>query len=88
MFDKLKEIRKFQKMQSEMKRELEAIFVTVEKHGIKIVFRGDKKIEKLFISDDEQKQLKDVLNDGMKDVDKKVEKQMRGKLGDLGFPGL
>ncbi len=88
MFDKAKEILKFRKMQSEMKKELENIFATVEKSGVRIVIRGNKHIEKIIVDEEEQRLLKDVLNDSMKEVDKKVEKQMRGKLGDFGIPGL
>lgn len=88
MFDKAKEILKFRKMQSEMKKELENIFATVEKSGVRIVIRGDKRIEKFTIDEEDQRHLKDVINDAMKEIDKKVEKQMRGKLGDLGIPGL
>jgi len=88
MFDKAKEILKFRKMQSEMKKELENIFATVEKSGVRIVIRGDKHIEKITVDEEEQRLLKDMLNDSMKEVDKKVEKQMRGKLGDFGIPGL
>ena len=75
-------------MQSEVKRQLEQIFVTQEKGGIRVVIRGDKHIEKLEIDGEDRKDLRDLLNDSMKDVDKKVEKQMRGQLSDLGFPGL
>jgi len=88
MFDKAKEILKFRKMQSEMKKELENIFATVEKSGVRIVIRGNKHIEKITVDEEEQRLLKDMLNDSMKEVDKKVEKQMRGKLGDFGIPGL
>jgi len=88
MFDKAKEILKFRKMQSEMKKELENIFATVEKSGVRIVIRGDKHIEKIIVDEDEQRLLKDVLKDSMKEVDKKGEKQMRGKLGEWGIPGL
>lgn len=88
MFDKLKELNRIRKLQGELRKELEQLFVTVEKRDIKIVFRGDKKIEKLLIDGEEQKELKDLLNAGMKDVDKKVEKQMRGRMGELGLPGF
>ena len=49
---------------------------------------GDKKIEKLEIDGVDDKALRDLMNDAFKDVDKKVEKQMRGQLQDLGLPGL
>jgi DNA-binding protein YbaB len=88
MFDKLKDLNRLRKIQSDLKRQLENIFVTTDKSGISLVIRGDKKIEKIIIDGEENKVLKDVINDAMKDVDKKVEKQMRGQLGDLGLPGL
>jgi DNA-binding protein YbaB len=88
MFDKLKNLNKMRKIQAEMKKELEQIFATNEKHGIKVVMRGDKKIERIEIDEEESKELKEVINDVMKDIDKKVEKQMRGRLDDLGLGGL
>jgi DNA-binding protein YbaB len=32
--------------------------------------------------------LRDLINDSFKEVDKKVEKQTRGQLQNLGFPGI
>lgn len=88
MFDKLKDLNKLRKAQSEIKKELEQIFVSEEKFGLKVVVRGDKKIQRIEINDEEQKDLKDILNNAFKIVDKKVEKQMRGRMGDLGLPGF
>lgn len=88
MFDKLKDINKLRKAQADIKKQMENIFVTSEKGRLRIVIRGDKKIEKLEIDGVDDKALRDLLNDAFKDVDKKVEKQMRGQLQDLGLPGL
>ncbi|MFC1700086.1 YbaB/EbfC family nucleoid-associated protein [Patescibacteria group bacterium] len=88
MFDKVKELNKLRKVQGEIKKELEQIFVSNEKSGLKIVVRGDKKIQKIEVNGEDQKDLKDLVNDTFKDVDKKVEKQMRGRMGDLGLPGF
>jgi DNA-binding protein YbaB len=88
MFDKLKELNRLKKAQSEIKKQLEQIFVTAERGGNKVVIRGDKRIEKIELDGEENKALRDLLNDASKDVDKKVEKQMRGQLKDLGFPDL
>jgi len=85
MFDKLKNLNNLRKTQGEIKKELEDIFVEGEKQGIKILVRGDKRIEKLEIDGVEQKALREMINDTMKDVDKKVEKQMRGHMADLGL---
>ena len=88
MFDKLKELNNLRKMQGEIQKELEAITVTHEKDGVKIVIRGDKKIERILIDDEENKLFRDLINEALKEVDKKVEKQMRGRMGDLGLPGF
>ncbi|MBU0650068.1 YbaB/EbfC family nucleoid-associated protein [Patescibacteria group bacterium] len=85
MFDKVKKADKYRRAQVEMKKELEQIFVQNEKQGISILMRGDKKVEKLEINGEEQKTLRDLINDTMKDVDKKAEKKMRGHMADLGL---
>jgi DNA-binding protein YbaB len=88
MFDKVRELNKFKQAQSKIKKQMEGISATREKDGIKIVVRGDKKIQRLEIDGEDQKDLKDLINDTFGDVDKKVEKQMRGQLKDLGLPDL
>ena len=88
MFDKLKDINKLRKAQADIKKQMENIFVTSERGRLRIVIRGDKRIEKLEIDGEDDKALRELLNDAFKDVDKKVEKQMRGQLQDLGLPGL
>jgi len=85
MFDKLKDLNNLRKAQAEIKKELENIYVEAEKSGIKILIRGDKRVEKLEIDGEDNKALRDLINDTMKDVDKKVEKQMRGRMSDLGL---
>lgn len=88
MFDKIKNINKYnnlRKAKAEISKELESIYVVGEKQGIKILIRGDKRIEKLEIDGAENKELRELLNDTMKEVDKKAEKQMRGHMADLGL---
>jgi DNA-binding protein YbaB len=88
MFDKIKDLNKLRKAQGEIKKQLEQIFVTSEKMGMRVVIRGDKKLEKLEIGGEDKKVLRELINDAFKEVDKKVEKQTRGQLSELGFPGL
>lgn len=93
MFDKIKDLNKLRKTQGEMKKQMEQIFVSSQKGNISLLVRGDKHIEKIEIAGVENgealaKELKEIVNDTLKLVDKKVEKQMRGQLGDLGIPGL
>ena len=88
MFDKVRELNKFKQAQSKIKKQMEEISATREKDGIKVVVRRDKKIQRLEIDGEDQKDLRDLINDTFGDVDKKVEKQMRGQLKDLGLPDL
>lgn len=88
MFDQLKDLNKLRKAQGEIKKQLEQIFVTSEKAGMRVVIRGDKRIEKLELDGEDNKILRELINDSFKEVDKKVEKQTRGQLQDLGFPGI
>jgi len=83
-----KDIYKLRKEQSRLQKQMEQIFSTEERRGIKVVVRGDRKIETIYIEGEEQKELKDLINSAMKGVNKKVEKQLRGQLSELGFPGL
>ena len=82
------ELYKLNRAQSRMKKQMEAIFATTEKRGIKVTVRGDQRIERIEIDGEENKELKDVINNAMKDVTKKTQKQLRGELGNLGIPGL
>lgn len=88
MFDKIKDINRFNKAQGEIKKQMEQIFVTSEKAGMRVVIRGDKRIEKLEIDGEDNKVLRELINDSFKDVDKKVQKQARPQLQNLGFPGI
>ena len=83
-----KEIYKLRKKQSAMQKEMEQIFSTAEKGDFKVVVRGDRKVELIEIDGEDQRDLKNIINDAMKDVNKKVEKKLRGQLSDLGIPGL
>ena len=88
MFDKVKDLNRLRKTQGEIKKQMEQIFVSNERGGISLLVRGDKHIEKITVDGLENKEVKEIINDTLKLVDKKVEKQMRGHLGDLGIPGL
>ena len=88
MFDKLKDLNNLRKAQSQIKKQMEEIFASEEDGDVKVVVRGDKRIERILINGEENKELKDVINKAFKQVDKKVEKQLRGQMGDLGIPGL
>lgn len=84
----IKEAHKLRRQQSKMKKQAEQIFAAVEKRDVKVVVRGDSRIESIYIDGEEQKDLKDLINSAMKEVNKKVEKQLRGQLSELNLPGL
>ncbi len=48
-----------------------------------IMVRGDRKILDLSFDGVEDKELKDFLNDAMKELDKKLEKEFRSQSGDI-----
>ncbi len=85
MFDKLKDLNNLRKVQGQLKKEAEQIFVQSEKRGNLVLIRGDKRIEKLVIDGIENKEIKELINDTMKAVDKKLEKVSRSHLSDLGI---
>ena len=88
MFDKLQSLNKLRKMKSQIDKQLESIFAVKEKGHIKVVVRGDKKIEKIEFDGNEDKDLKNLINDALKDVEKKTEKQLKGQMGDMDLSGL
>ncbi|KKS17463.1 MAG: hypothetical protein UU77_C0002G0023 [candidate division WWE3 bacterium GW2011_GWC1_41_7] len=88
MFDKIKDLKRLKKMQDDLKKQLEQIYVQEEKGDYTVLIRGDKRVEKIIFEGEEDKALRDLINDAMKQVDKKVEKQMRGQMSEFGIPGL
>jgi DNA-binding protein YbaB len=85
MFDKVKKINELRKAQSKIQKQLEEIYISEESGDYEVVIRGDKKIEKIVISGEENDKLRNLLNSAMKQVDKKVQKKMRGQLSELGL---
>ena len=83
MFDKVKALNDARKMQSQIKKQLEQIFHKEEKGDSYVLLRGDKRVEEIVINGEERKDVKELLNDGMKQLDKKVEKRMRDQAGDV-----
>lgn len=81
MFDKVKALQKAKKMQSDIQKQLEQIFHQEESGDNLVLLRGDKKIEKIVVDGKERKDIKDLLNSGFKQLDKKSEKKMRDQAG-------
>lgn len=74
---------KLWKSQNKIKKETEKIFSLHEKGDSSVLLRGDKKIEKIIIDGVENRELRDLLNDAMKKLEKKLEKDLKGSASDI-----
>lgn len=83
MLDKAGAMLKAKRLQDQVKKQLKEIFHQEEKGESLVLIRGDKHIEKIVIDGEERKDIKDMLNDAMKQVDKKAEKQMKNSAQDF-----
>jgi len=59
-----------------LQKELEKIRQTKERGSMKVVVSGDQKIAYLEIDGEERRELADLINDAMKDVQKEAAKKM------------
>lgn len=86
MFETLKNSPKLAKLwqtQNKIKKETEKISVFHQEGDNSVAIRGDKKLEKFVLNGVERKDLKDFINEAMKKLDKKLEKEMKGNTGDI-----
>jgi len=86
MFDKLQQARELIKLRSkakELQRSLEQITHTQEKGGIKVVVDGTQHLQAIEINGEDQGELKETINDAMKEVQKKAAKKMMEEGGGL-----
>lgn len=74
---------KLWKTQNRLKKETEKMFLRHEDGDMAILLRGDKRVESIEVDGEERKDIKDLINDGMKRLDKKLEKEMKSSAGDL-----
>jgi DNA-binding protein YbaB len=83
MLDKVKQAYQLKKAQSDLQKMVEALSVFEQKGDNSVVVSGDKKIQKIVINGVENKQLKELLNDAMKKMDAKLQKEMKSKEDEL-----
>ena len=86
-FDKIKQLNELRKLQGQAKalqKELEQIKETAEASGNQVTVSGDQKLISLKIDGEEQKELVNLINRAMKDVQKKAAKKMMEMGGGLG----
>lgn len=77
MFDKLKQINELRKLQGEFKKEK----MTLEKKGVVIVMNGNFEIEDVKLNaelslDDQQRAVKEVINEARESIQKKLAQKM------------
>ena len=94
MFDKFQQLGQLNKMRREAKvlqEELAKIKESLERKGHKVVVTGDQKVDYLEYQGQSMPELVEVINEAMKEVQKKAAKKMlemggglSGLLGNLG----
>ena len=87
MFDKFKqagELLKLRQQAKKLQEELELIDHTEERGGVKVKVNGSKTLIYLEIDGEEKKDLMDLINRAMKEVQKKSAKKMLEMGGGLG----
>ncbi len=87
MFDKfnqLKDLAKMRQKAMELQKELEKIVKTVEKHGYTVSVSGDQKIRYIKKDGEDLKELTELINQAMKDIQKDSAKKMMEMGGGLG----
>jgi DNA-binding protein YbaB len=86
MFDKVKQLGELAKMRSQaqkLQKELEKIVKTVEKNGNTVSISGDQKIRYIKRNGEDLKELTDLINEAMKDIQKEAAKKMMDMGGGL-----
>jgi DNA-binding protein YbaB len=94
MFDKFKQLGELNKMRQQaqaLQKELEKLVTTLEKHGYTVSVSGDQKIRYIKKDGVDLKELVDLINEALKQVQKESAKKMMemggglsGLLGGLG----
>jgi DNA-binding protein YbaB len=83
MLDKVKQAYQLKKAQSDLQKMVESLSVFEQKGDNSVVVTGDKKISKIVINGVENKQIKELINDAMKKMDAKLQKEMKSKEDEL-----
>ena len=79
MLDKVKQAYQLKKAQSDLQKLVESLSVFEQKGDNSIVVTGDKKITKIVINGVENKAIKELINEAMKKMDTKLQKEMKAK---------
>lgn len=83
MLDKVKQAYQLKKAQSDLQKMVEGLSVFEQKGENSVVVTGDKKVSKIIINGVENKQIKELINEAMKKMDTKLQKEMKAKEDEL-----
>lgn len=86
MFDKLKQFSELKRMRDQamrMKKDLAQEKVEMEEKGVRVVVRGDQKIESIEINGEANYSLVNLLNKALESAQKKAASKMMGEMGNL-----
>lgn len=78
-FNVLGKVNKYRKLQSEVTKQMESIFHEEKKGTAVVLVRGDNRIEKLVIDGVDRKDLRDLINEALKNVKKKSDKKLKSQ---------
>jgi len=89
MFDKIrqgKELLKLRQQAKELQRQLEQVYHTEEGNGVRVTVNGAQNIVSLEVNGEEQRDIVELINKAMKEVQKKSAKKIMEMGG--GISGL
>ena len=95
MFNKLKQFKDLRSQAKTIQNKLSEEHVTLEKNGIALTMNGNMEIETLKLNpelsiENQEKYIKDLINEGTKKVQRVMAEKMRdmGGLDNLNIPGM
>ena len=86
MFEKFQQLKKLKQLRDQaltMQKALSQILITKEKDGVKVVLSADQKIQRLTIDGEERNDIKELVNDALKDSQKEAAKKLQDMGGGL-----
>jgi len=95
MFDKAKDMYKFQKQARQIKKQLKTTHIEAEEEGIVVTINGEQEVVHISITDDAmqdkkklQKNLEKCFNKAIKRSQQVGAELMKDVMGDINFPGM
>lgn len=91
MFDKFKQLSELKKMRDQamqIQRQLDAEVIEVEKNGVRVKISLAQKIRELEINGKSDEEIKEAVNEALKESQEKAAKKMQSLVGVEGLKGL